>query len=395
MKLNPIYENSPFISALKDASEFRRTLTDEGQFKRTPADDLCDSGKLLAELVNQCFWASIHVEEGRSVLGAICICSPEQAPRSRSFEKPVTLSVKSLVALLTASPNSPLAIHVLKNNLEIWGILDAIPMFTLKLRVAGTGTVVASDGNNVIAVLERGEIYLPKRAGDTDWIMIVANALDKNKSFPDRMKVATRFQQIVVAMHRQGHGGALVIVPASRNSWMKHVSFSFRFNSSSSLSACKRLHEFEEAQKLHEKIESGNERETLTSLLPLYAQSVSAQRDILNSLLRTIGELSAIDGAIIMDEELKLYGFGAKLQGEPEDFKILVLDALSSEVKTISYTQFDGTRHQSAARFVYQNPETMAFVASQDGRLTLIAWVIDRGQIAAIRRLEHFVWECP
>jgi DNA integrity scanning protein DisA with diadenylate cyclase activity len=111
------------------------------------------------------------------------------------------------------------------------------------------------------------------------------------------------------------------------------------------------------------------------------------------SILRSIGDLSAIDGAIVMDEELKVFGFGAKLQAESDEFQVLELDALSGTTQSVSYAQLGGSRHQSAARFVHQNHEAMVFVASQDGRLTLLAWVVDPGQVAAARSLEHFVWE--
>jgi hypothetical protein len=89
----------------------------------------------------------------------------------------------------------------------------------------------------------------------------------------------------------------------------------------------------------------------------------------------------------------KEFGFGAKLQAKSDEFQVLVLDALSGETATVPYAQLGGMRHQSAACFVHQNRDAMVFVASQDGRLTLFAWVADPGQVAAVRSLEHFVWE--
>ena len=397
MKIEPIAKDSLFIAKLKTGTEFRRKLVDDGHRKRNAADELCDSTDLLCGLVNHCFWVSIHVEEGRAVRGTLCICSPDQAPRSRAFHEPIDVSVKNLIALLTASPETSLAVQANGSGTEIWGVLDAMPMFTLRLRVAGTGTVVASSGrSNVLAVLERGEVFVPKSAGEVDWVVIVANALDKAKQFPDRLKLAARFQRVVTAMHRQGHGGALVVVPSSTDSWLKQLTFAFRFDDLGSAAIRQNIADLEEAEKRHDDLEtrSGSSDETPHSLLPLFAESVTAHRNLLDTLLRSIGDLSAIDGAVVIDEELKVHGFGAKLHVSAEPFQVIILDALTGETRSVPCDEIGGTRHQSAARFVFQNHEAMVFVASQDGRLTLFAWVIDRAEVAAVRRLEHFVWEC-
>lgn len=394
MTLDPILNDSPLIAALKGAAEFRRLLVTSGQRTRNAADDLCDSADHLCALVNQCFWASMHLEEGRSIRGTICICAPNEAPRARAFSEPVICSAKSLATLLTASPSTPLAVQARGQGLEIWGTLDSAPMFAIRLRVAGAAIVIATDGHDVIAVLERGEVHLPKKASDLSWVVIVANALDKAKTFPQRLAIATRIRRAVLAMHRQGHGGALVIVPAGNDSWASWVSPGFRFDPTASTAVLGLLGELETAEKRFEELESGATPQIPQSLLPLFSKSVAVHQDLVNSMLRSIGDLSAVDGAVVMDEDLRVLGFGAKLGGSAGSFDVMVLDALSGESATASYSDLGGTRHQSAARFVLQNPESMIFVASQDGRLTLFAWVVDSGKVAAIRRLEHFVWEC-
>ena len=394
MTLDPILNDSPLIAALKGGGEFRRTLVTLGQRTRNAADDLCDSADHLCALANQCFWASMHLEEGRSIRGTICICAPDDAPRARAFSEPVVCSAKSLVTLLTAFPSTPLAVQARGPRLEVWGVLDSIPMLAMRLRVAGTAMVIATDGHDVIAVLERGEVHIPKSASDLSWIVMVANALEKAKTFPQRLAIATRIQRAVLAMHRQGHGGALVIVPAGSDSWAKWVSPGFRFDPTASMAVQGLLGELDTAEKRFEELKSGTTPEIPQSMLPLFAESVAAHQDLINSMLRSIGDLSAVDGAVVMDEDLRVLGFGAKLDGSAGSFDVLVLDALSGESATASNSELGGTRHQSAARFVLQNPETMVFVASQDGRLTLFVWVVDPGKVAAIRRLEHFVWEC-
>ena len=72
---------------------------------------------------------------------------------------------------------------------------------------------------------------------------------------------------------------------------------------------------------------------------------------------------------------------------------MLVVDALKAESTQLPLGELGGTRHQSAARFVLDKHEAMVFVGSQDGRLTVFAWATASSEVAAIRRLEHFVWE--
>jgi hypothetical protein len=285
MTIQLIAKDSLFIAALKAGTDFRRTLVTQGQRKRNTADDVCGSDERLAELVNHCFWSSIAVEEGRAVRGTICICSPDEAPLARALQEPALVSVKTLVALLTASPRSSLAVHAGGNGLAIWGMLDATPMFTLRLRVAGAGTVVASEGRNVLAVLQGGVMHIPKSAGYINWVMLVANALDRANSFPDRMKRAARFLEVVTTMHRHGHGGALVVVPCTTDTWKRHVKFSFSFDDPSSLVLRRHLLEWEEAERLHQELELGQAGETPISLLPLYAQSAAAHRELTDSTL--------------------------------------------------------------------------------------------------------------
>lgn len=53
--------------------------------------------------------------------------------------------------------------------------------------------------------------------------------------------------------------------------------------------------------------------------------------------------------------------------------------------------RFGGTRHQSAARFVAAHHAAMVFVASQDGNLTLLAWLSAEKRVIAIRNLQYLI----
>jgi hypothetical protein len=85
-----------------------------------------------------------------------------------------------------------------------------------------------------------------------------------------------------------------------------------------------------------------------------------------------------VDGATIVNTSLDVIGFGAKTkEGEQAArFDITEIDPLEHEgfVSTIPVEKFGGKRHQSAARFVYEQHDAIALVASQDGHVTALVW---------------------
>jgi hypothetical protein len=306
------------------------------------------------------------------------------------------VSEKDLLALLTASPESPIAVHSGNSGPEIWGVLDSLPPHRLKLRVTSVGTVVASSDTKVIAILQRSKVLIPRAAGEVEWMSLIAATLDSTKSFQDRMKLADCLLRGVATVHRHGHGGALVLVPTSNDSWKGHIKFSYEFDMSSALALRDRIQEWEtainEAKQIESRLMMGQNIET-PSLVPMYIQAREGHRAIVDLTLRSIGNLSAIDGALVMDDKLTVLGFGTKLNGGPPEFDVKIYDALSGVIENDLVTKIGGTRHQSAARFVHENHDALAFVASQDGRLTLFAWVINDAKVMAVQNLEHFIWE--
>jgi hypothetical protein len=257
---------------------------------------------------------------------------------------------------------------------------------------------VASSDESVIAILQGGKVHIPTNpASDLNLMSLVAHTFDSDRSFPERMKLAWCLLRIVATIHRHGHGGALVFVPASSDSWKQHIKFSYEFDSSTSVLR-DRLQDFETANHKAKEISNSfmmGQNVEIPQLAPLHLQSVEAHRALVDLTLQSIGDLSAIDGALIMDDELTVLGFGAKLHAEvEEECQVIFYDTFRGEVEKIApVAEFSGTRHQSAARFVHKNNDALVFVASQDGRLTLFIWLNNDHMVRALRHLEHFIWE--
>ncbi|GAB6126284.1 diadenylate cyclase [Humidesulfovibrio idahonensis] len=387
--------DSPFIVALQANVEVANA---EGAEKADRAAALLADAEQLSQLCTACFWASLEVEEGREVRGTISICSPESVQLARAFTHPVPVTVRDLVALLTASPRTPLAVHGGPEGLHVWGMLDAEPEGLLRLRIAGNGILLASRARRVLALLNQGVMSIPVAADEISLSQLVARTLGKERYLEEHGNAPARFIRVVTTMIRHGHGGTLVLVSPEDQSWRAGVSFRFCFDEESGRLLQHSVRDFEsgmnEALRGYDDLVAG--RANCASLTDLREQydAVNYLRTLSESLFRRVGDLGLIDGAVVMDMDLMLHGFGAKLLFGPEEFTVTTLNAVTGRVREdVPLAALGGMRHQSAARFVQANRETDAFVISQDGRLSMISWSELTQTVAVVQNMEHFIWE--
>jgi len=91
-------------------------------------------------------------------------------------------------------------------------------------------------------------------------------------------------------------------------------------------------------------------------------------------LSRLLANLTAVDGAVVLDKRLGLLGFGAEVSAElPTPEK--VWRALDIEGKNLEPNDLEnvGTRHRAAYRFVHDHPDGLAIVVSHDRGVTFVA----------------------
>lgn len=382
-----------FVDALGTSAE-----ADTG----TPGSDHQAGGLLreadqLSRLCTLCFWASLEREERREVRGTLCLCPPSRTLLARAFAAPVPVTVQNLVALLIASPRTPLAVHLGAEGLVIWGVLDSEPTDLLRLRIAGNGTLLASRSRRVLALLHRGEVSIPVAADEASLAQLVADALGKKQTLDARGNVPAKLIRVGTTMIRHGHGGTLVLVPPEDQSWRRSVDFRFSFDADSSELLQTSVHDLEaggcEVPRGHDDPDAGRRSASIRALHERY-ETADSLRTFSRSLLGRVGDLSLIDGAVVMDLDLRLLGFGAKLLFGPEDFAVTTLNAVTGGLcGQVALAELGGTRHQSAARFVHGNRSSEVFVVSQDGRLSLFSWSERMQCVVVVQKLEHFIWE--
>jgi hypothetical protein len=94
---------------------------------------------------------------------------------------------------------------------------------------------------------------------------------------------------------------------------------------------------------------------------------------------RFIGSLTAVDGAVVLTDKLRIIGFGGEVRGSRPgtDTIHIAKNEEGDEITAAPFTSY-GTRHRSAFRFVENMEPSVAFILSQDGGIKAATKVGER-----------------
>jgi DisA bacterial checkpoint controller nucleotide-binding len=91
-------------------------------------------------------------------------------------------------------------------------------------------------------------------------------------------------------------------------------------------------------------------------------------------LSRLVANLTAVDGAVVLDKRLGLVGFGAEVSAElPSPTHVWRARDAEGRERDPYDIENVGTRHRAAYRFVNDHPQGLAIVVSQDAGVTFVA----------------------
>lgn len=338
------------------------------------ADEI-PSREALANIVDTAFWASLGKEEARPVRFKIAYeANRETLLGDVAFVRPIDYSVGSIVKLAhSCGEYGHLLVSTSADGLEIFGRAEDSGSF-FAVKAIDPGQLVLRAGVWNVAAISGAEIAFIR-----DPLLGVYgemwNRLGKWQGDDTDPEVDTRRSVLVNVARKMRHlerGGAVIVIP-SDDGWRCCVS---EMNESRSLG-------------------------TLRYWLDVQADAVktSGKKPFLYESYVGIGVddlavLTQIDGAVLIRPDLSLVGFGVDLK--PADQSA---DALVYEVDPLDHddgqlfrpTQsIGGMRHRSAARFVQDNPESLAIVKSEDGIVSCFVSQAVNGQQRVVRykRLE-------
>jgi hypothetical protein len=349
-------------AAPRVAEHFAKHIADARRdFNRTVA--FAPDAPTLETIIDVAFWASLRREEGYTPTISLAYLPPEQAGRPVLFERPIPLQPASLAKVAPAVERAGIHLGVWERDgaLCVWGTTRTLPMSCFVLEVNAPGLLVLKhnrgeeSGKYVnVAVLEGDYLkMIDERASSLpDCPPLLASLLgfDAPASWAQSLNVLV---QLAASMRAHKRGGALLVVPSGSEAWRQSI-----------------------VQPIVYAI-----RPFFAELAELISHPAIERRQWQEALSRTvdiIAGLTAVDGATIISDRYELLAFGAKIarrDGCPRVESVTMTEPIEGSVATtINPTELGGTRHLSAAQFVYDQRDAVALVASQDGRFTVFAW---------------------
>jgi len=320
----------------------------------------------IEAMIEAAFWASLRREETYIPKISLAFLSPEDTDHPLLFERPLPLEPAALVRLAPAVERAGIHLGVWPNGsgeLAVWGTAYAIPTFCFVIEVAAPGLLVIKHHRGEetvkyvnVAVLEGDQIkVIDERAStlpDCPELLTSLLGFDSPVSWVESVNLLV---QLAVSMRSHGRGGLLLVVPDGSDAWLESMIRPIAYTVAPSYIQLAELN-----------------RETPD------VEQRQLWREAVGRTVQGIAGLTAVDGATVLTTTYELLAFGAKIarrKGAPQVEQVTMTEPIEGAAPLLVHpTQLGGTRHLSAAQFVHDQRDSVALVASQDGRFTVFAW---------------------
>ncbi|HVZ34892.1 MAG TPA: hypothetical protein VG963_20840 [Polyangiaceae bacterium] len=381
--------NSSYVPPTGLLEDFLRAFPLDGQLAPTLDE--------LRLLVSTMFWASLRTYEGQIARPAILLIPPGIAADAAQFDDFAPLSADDLAKLSPALRHADLYAGIGRHDgvLALWGILLAPTDPVLRIRATSPGVLHLAAGPNLLARLsgERAQLVPPDRA--LQFNELLTRALGQTSDLWLRSRQNDYLRHIARRILEHSRGGTLLIVPSPEGSWTNTVRIRHRFVLPVEDIVNAWRDETNASMRQGVSVTMPSESVSKTTLVSRSKAIVDATsaRDRARSFSDRIGDVTAVDGAAVVTQELALLGFGAKIATEVVPPRVLeIRPVIGAGFEESSLDALGGTRHQSAARLVTAHPDCVAFVISQDGMVSLFSWLDEQNAVLVARELELLLW---
>jgi hypothetical protein len=268
-------------------------------------------------MLDAAYVASMMEEEGRRVGFTLAYLSQRGARqlghRVFPFRTPLPLRPSHLAkyALAAAPLTTSFGVWPAKGQLHVWGIthhgnhtfdidLSFLPTY-LSVRVVRTGTFTAHFDGRLLLLFSRDHVRLFD--ADADQINLVDILRDRLRLDPN---VAVALQRVGQRMVALGHGGTILVTKKgkARKGLKMHGALTGR---AGGLTLLKEVVDVDRRRATGVDAPTEPVREG-TAVHQRYTQD-EKHREALDF----VAQLTAVDGAVVLDEELSIYGFGATI----------------------------------------------------------------------------------
>ena len=325
------------------------------------------SAEVIEAIIDVAFWASLGREEGRSPKISLAFLPEEMAGMPLVFKHRLPFKTQNLTKLAPAveRPGIHLGIWIEDGELYLWGTTREIPGLCFVLEVVEPGLLVVKhrriDGLGKfvnVATLKGDQIKvvdeISQNASERPPIINSLLGFTSHYSNNDADSINV-LVQLATAMRAHGRGGAVLVVPADTDNWRDSIIHPITYPVVSAFSGLSDLTKQIDQEK-----------------------NLLLWQNMLRQAVDSVGGLTAVDGATVINDRHELLAFGAKIgrswKSKRVDQIVLTEPVIGSSASVIHPATLGGTRHLSAAQFVFDQRDAVALVASQDGRFTVFAW---------------------
>ena len=336
---------------------------ERGETDLAPVADL----DAVEAIIDTAFWASLRREEGYTPTISLAFLPPARAVRPLTFEPRISLAPDALARLAPAVKHAGIHLGVWREEggdgeLCVWGTTRTLPALCFVLEVVAPGLLVVKYPHGVsgkfvnIVVLEGDQVKFVDEQGasipDCPEVVSALLGFDSPAAWAGTVNV---FVRLAVSMRAHGRGGALLVVPADSERWRQSIVQPIRYSV---------VPPFREIAGLMGHLQTERERRQW--------------QDELTHAVDAVAGLTAVDGATVMNDRYELLAFAVKIARHEESTRVqqvMVTEPVEGMgASTVHPSQLGGTRHLSAAQFVFDQRDASALVASQDGHFTIFQW---------------------
>jgi hypothetical protein len=343
---------------------------ERGERHLAPEPDL----DAIETMIEVAFWASLRREETYTPTISLAFLPPDRAFHPLMFDPRLPLAADALARLAPAVKSAGIHLGVSRDGdsaLSVWGVTRSLPPLCLVLEVVAPGLLVAkyphgASGKFVnVVVIEGDQVkFVDERGASVPDCPEVVTALLGFETPMSWIGPVNVFVRLAVSMRAHGRGGALLVVPADTDRWRRSIVQPIRYSMTP----------------------------PFTEIADLMRQADVEQRqwqEQLTQAVDAVAGLTAVDGATVMNDRYELLAFAVKIarhEGSSRVEQVLVTEPVEGIAPSmLNLTQLGGTRHLSAAQFVFDQRDTSALVASQDGRFTIFQWSPTENMVHAHR----------
>ncbi len=368
---------------------------------------------ILSRLLETCYHASFRTSEQRLVQCVVAYVSIDDLPQEAlRLTELVQMTDSELVRLspVTQHRQTVIGCYQVDEWLGIWGFFEhgqawvqhsagdppAVPMQPgdyppdcLMITIEGPGALTVSQGRTGLVRLRNGRVIFPQvnllqtienPLGEffyqvvnhlltLDQYQKLARCSDETEGpFSLQNIYTTSVLAILERIRLKRHGGSVVIAPVSFDQQLAHITYTV----SEHTGLFDEIVAYNYIVNQLRDLDSGSSAEVHSSQIELALRRASQE------LIRGISQISllaAVDGAVILDDHLRVQGFGVR-------FPVLlppgsrVEDALSK--RKYSCDRW-GLRHQSVFSFCHKCEQAIGLIVSQDGEVKAVK--AEQGQL--------------